>query len=89
LTRAGDLRAAIRIDAVIGSREIVVKSVGPQVSSVPGMLGATIMGDGSVLIILDLAPLVRHGITVANSVWPMGSVTYRHRSSKMCGYVRW
>ena len=63
LTRAGDLRAAIRIDAVIGSREIVVKSVGPQISSVPGLLGATIMGDGSVLIILDLAPLVRHGIT--------------------------
>ena len=61
LTRAGDLRAAIRIDAVIGSREIVVKSVGPQISSVPGLLGATIMGDGSVLIILDLAPLVRHG----------------------------
>jgi chemosensory pili system protein ChpA (sensor histidine kinase/response regulator) len=63
LTRAGDLRAAIRIDAVIGSREIVVKSVGPQISSVPGLLGATIMGDGSVLVILDLAPLVRHGIT--------------------------
>ncbi|MGC1548403.1 MAG: Hpt domain-containing protein [Rhodanobacter sp.] len=62
LTRAGDLRAAIRIDAVIGSREIVVKSVGPQISSVPGILGATIMGDGSVLVILDLAPLVRHGI---------------------------
>jgi chemosensory pili system protein ChpA (sensor histidine kinase/response regulator) len=62
LTRAGDLRAAIRIDAVLGSREIVVKSVGPQISSVPGLLGATIMGDGSVLVILDLAPLVRHGI---------------------------
>lgn len=62
LTRAGDLRAAIRIDAVIGSREIVVKSVGPQISSVPGLLGATIMGDGSVLMILDLAPLVRYGI---------------------------
>ncbi|QNK00326.1 Hpt domain-containing protein [Dyella telluris] len=62
LTRSGDVRAAIRIDAVIGSREIVVKSVGPQISSVPGILGATIMGDGSVLIILDLAPLVRHGI---------------------------
>jgi chemosensory pili system protein ChpA (sensor histidine kinase/response regulator) len=44
---------------VIGSREIVVKSVGPQVSSVPGIFGATIMGDGSVVIILDLAPLVR------------------------------
>jgi chemosensory pili system protein ChpA (sensor histidine kinase/response regulator) len=63
LTRSGELRGAIRIDAVIGSREIVVKSVGPQVSSVPGILGATIMGDGSVLVILDLAPLVRHGLS--------------------------
>lgn len=62
LARAGDLRAAIRVDAVLGSREIVVKSVGPQVSSVPGVLGATIMGDGSVLVILDLAPLVRSGM---------------------------
>ena len=42
-----------------GSREVVVKSVGPQVSSVPGIFGATIMGDGSVVMILDLAPLVR------------------------------
>jgi len=49
----------VRIDAVIGSREIVVKSVGPQISSVPGIFGATIMGDGSVVMILDLAPLVR------------------------------
>jgi chemosensory pili system protein ChpA (sensor histidine kinase/response regulator) len=60
MVRAGDLRAAIRIDTVIGSREIVVKPVGPQISNVPGMFGATIMGDGSVMLILDLAPLVRH-----------------------------
>ncbi|HET7664118.1 MAG TPA: cell envelope integrity protein TolA [Rhodanobacteraceae bacterium] len=68
LARSGDLRAAVRIDAVLGSREIVVKPVGPQVSSVPGIFGATIMGDGSVLLILDLAPLVRHGIARAEHV---------------------
>jgi chemosensory pili system protein ChpA (sensor histidine kinase/response regulator) len=60
MVRAGDLRAAIHIDSVIGSREIVVKPVGPQISNVPGMFGATIMGDGSVMLILDPAPLVRH-----------------------------
>ncbi|HXE65986.1 MAG TPA: Hpt domain-containing protein [Rhodanobacteraceae bacterium] len=60
MVRAGDLRAAIRIDTVIGSREIVVKPIGPQISNVPGMFGATILGDGSVMLILDLAPLVRH-----------------------------
>ena len=60
MVRTGDLRAAIRIDTVIGSREIVVKPIGPQISNVPGMFGATILGDGSVMLILDLAPLVRH-----------------------------
>ena len=59
-TSLGDLRAAIHIDTVIGSREIVVKPVGPQISNVPGMFGATILGDGSVMLILDLAP--RHPI---------------------------
>jgi len=59
LARSGDLRAAICVDQVIGSREIVVKPVGPQVSSVTGIFGATIMGDGSVVVILDVAPLAR------------------------------
>jgi chemosensory pili system protein ChpA (sensor histidine kinase/response regulator) len=59
LARSGDLRAAICVDQVMGSREIVVKPVGPQVNSIPGIFGATIMGDGRVVIILDVAPLVR------------------------------
>lgn len=59
LVRSGELRAAVCIDQVLGSREIVVKPVGPQVASIPGIFGATIMGDGSVVVILDVAPLVR------------------------------
>jgi chemosensory pili system protein ChpA (sensor histidine kinase/response regulator) len=68
MTRTGDQRAAVRIDSVIGSREIVVKSVGPQISSVPGIFGATIMGDGSVVMILDLAPLVRRAAALRERV---------------------
>ncbi|HOX71074.1 MAG TPA: Hpt domain-containing protein [Dokdonella sp.] len=68
MTRTGDQRAAVRIDGVVGSREIVVKSVGPQISSVPGIFGATIMGDGSVIMILDLAPLVRRVASLRASV---------------------
>ncbi|GMV30566.1 MAG: hypothetical protein AMXMBFR59_26910 [Rhodanobacteraceae bacterium] len=64
MTRTGDQRAAVRIDGVIGSREVVVKSVGPQISSVAGIFGATIMGDGSVVMILDLAPLVRRFVAL-------------------------
>src|SRR5690606_41494510 len=59
LVRAGDLRAAVAIDQVIGNREIVVKPVGMQIASVPGIYGATITGDGRVVVILDVAPLVR------------------------------
>ena len=66
LVRSGDLRAAVSIDQVLGNREIVVKPVGPQVGSVPGIFGATIMGDGRVVVILDVAPLVRrHGRAAA------------------------
>ncbi len=64
LVRAGDQRAAVRIDGVLGSREIVVKPVGPQINSVPGIFGATIMGDGSVVMILDLAPLLRRALSL-------------------------
>ena len=47
------------MDAVQGSREIVVKSLGPQFAGVGGISGATILGDGSVVVILDLLALVR------------------------------
>ncbi|TXH70310.1 MAG: hybrid sensor histidine kinase/response regulator [Lysobacteraceae bacterium] len=59
LTRSGDLHVAVSIDQIVGNREIVVKPIGPQVASIPGIFGATIMGDGSVVVILDVAPLVR------------------------------
>jgi len=67
LARSGELRAAIAVDQVMGSREIVVKPVGPQVSSLPGIFGATVMGDGSVVVILDVLPLVRRHLSQADS----------------------
>jgi chemosensory pili system protein ChpA (sensor histidine kinase/response regulator) len=75
MTRTGDQRAAVRIDSVIGSREIVVKSVGPQISSIPGIFGATIMGDGSVVMILDLAPLVRRSAALRERAEAAGEAT--------------
>ncbi len=60
LSRSGQDRIAICVDQVLGSQEIVVKPVGPQVTSIPGVYGASIMPDGGVVVILDLGPLVRH-----------------------------
>ncbi len=50
---------AVIVDQLIGSREIVSKAVGPQISSIPGVSGATILADGRVVLILDIAALVQ------------------------------
>ncbi len=71
LARSGDQRAAICVDNVLGSREIVVKPTGPQVSSIPGIFGATIMGDGRVVVILDVAPLVRRAAAIEHAPIPV------------------
>ena len=71
LVRSGELRAAVAIDQVVGNREIVVKSGGPQLASVPGIFGATIMGDGSVVVILDVAPLVRRQAAMPRDTAPV------------------
>ena len=59
LVRAGEHSTAIVTDELIGSREIVVKSVGPQISGIRGISGATILGDGRICVILDVGALVR------------------------------
>lgn len=63
LVHTGDHRVAIQVDSLLGNREIVVKSVGAQISTVPGIYGATILADGRVVLILDVASLVRLGLT--------------------------
>ena len=62
LLRSGDLRVALHIDEIIGNREIVVKPLGKQLSQVKGLSGASIMADGSVVLILDVNGLIRHGV---------------------------
>jgi chemosensory pili system protein ChpA (sensor histidine kinase/response regulator) len=60
LIRSEGMNVALQVDEVLGSEEIVVKPVGPQVNSVPGLSGATILGDGRVVLILETAALVRN-----------------------------
>jgi len=59
LVRAGEHSTGLVTDELVGSREIVVKSVGPQISAIRGISGATILGDGRIVIILDIGALVR------------------------------
>ncbi len=62
MIRAGDQIAAFRVRGLQGHQEVVIKPVGPQISSIPGILGGTIAADGQVMIILDMGPLIRRGL---------------------------
>ena len=53
LLQAGHERLAIHTDALAGQCEVVIKNIGPQLSCASGIEGATIMGDGSVVLIID------------------------------------
>jgi chemosensory pili system protein ChpA (sensor histidine kinase/response regulator) len=59
LVRSKEHAVAVQVDSLAGSREIVVKSLGPQFAGVHGISGATILGDGRVVVILDLLATIR------------------------------
>ena len=63
LVRSNEYAVAVQVDVLAGSREIVVKSVGPQFANVHGISGATILGDGRVVVILDLLATIRTDYT--------------------------
>jgi two-component system, chemotaxis family, sensor kinase CheA len=56
---AGGRRIAAVCDLLLGEEEVVVKSLGPLLASVRGYLGASILGDGRIALLLDPATLAR------------------------------
>ncbi len=59
LVREEALNCAVQIEQVIDSRDLVVKPLGPYLRKIRGIVGATILGDGSVVPVLDLPELIR------------------------------
>ncbi|HEY7773300.1 MAG TPA: Hpt domain-containing protein [Marinagarivorans sp.] len=70
LVRSAQHTMALQVDGLMGSREIVVKSLGAQFSAVQGLSGATVMGDGSVVVILDPHALVRRAVATIGLAAP-------------------
>jgi two-component system chemotaxis sensor kinase CheA len=54
----GKLRAGLIVDKVIGQQEIVVKALSPLMGHLPGLSGATILGDGRIAFIVDIPGLM-------------------------------
>ena len=57
LLQSGNSLAAVLVDLIEGTREIVVKNIGPQMARITGVVGATVRGDGRVMLILNPVPL--------------------------------
>jgi chemosensory pili system protein ChpA (sensor histidine kinase/response regulator) len=60
LLRTGAQHIAIEVDALLGNQEVVVKNIGPQLARVPGIVGATVLGDGEIALIINPIALAGH-----------------------------
>ncbi len=58
IVKVGERLIAVSIEALYGEEEIVIKSLGDLLSDIQGIAGATIAGDGKVVLILDLNSLL-------------------------------
>ncbi len=56
---SGDKKVGVVVDRLIGEQEIVIKSLGGYLGQVPGLSGATILGDGKVALIVDARAIVK------------------------------
>jgi chemosensory pili system protein ChpA (sensor histidine kinase/response regulator) len=75
LIKGGTERIALEVDSLTGNQEVVVKAVGPQLARVPGLAGATVLGNGEVALIINPVALAaraveRMGVPTQESVVP-------------------
>jgi chemosensory pili system protein ChpA (sensor histidine kinase/response regulator) len=76
LLRSGIQRIALHVDEMLGTQEIVVKNVGPQLARVPGVGGATVLPDGRIALIINpvqLAQRLRVATARAEAAQPVAA----------------
>jgi chemosensory pili system protein ChpA (sensor histidine kinase/response regulator) len=61
IVRSGSTRIALHVDHVAPSQEVVVKHVGPQLARLTGMAGATVLGNGDIVLILNPVQIAATG----------------------------
>lgn len=58
VTTEGNREAGFMVDEIIGQQQVVIKSLGESLQDIPGISGGTILGDGRVALIIDIASLI-------------------------------
>jgi chemosensory pili system protein ChpA (sensor histidine kinase/response regulator) len=59
LLKSGQHMTAVHVDEMIGNQEVVVKNIGPQLARVSGIAGATVLGTGEVVLIINPVQLAQ------------------------------
>ncbi|MGY1488124.1 Hpt domain-containing protein [Methylobacillus pratensis] len=68
LLRSGQYRVALHVDDIVGNQEVVMKQIGPQLARVPGLIGATVLGDGGIVLIINPLQLANREALSAGSL---------------------
>ncbi len=55
---AAERRLGLVVDRLVGQQEVVIKSIGGKLRSIPGIAGATELGDNEVVLVLDVEALI-------------------------------
>ncbi|GAB6152507.1 chemotaxis protein CheA [Desulfosporosinus burensis] len=63
----GDKALGLIVDELRGQQEVVIKSLGEFLNNLPGIAGATILGDGKVTLILDIGSLIQDVLVTRKS----------------------
>lgn len=63
ILEADGKKSALFVDRLVGQQQVVIKSLETNFKRIPGVSGATIMGDGSVALILDVQAITQMGQT--------------------------
>ena len=75
LLRSGNYNIALHVDEVLGNQEAVMKPVGVQLARVPGIVGATVAGDGSIILIINPVQLANREVLAVGSMVVKASKT--------------
>jgi two-component system chemotaxis sensor kinase CheA len=60
VTRSGEKMAGILVDALVRQQEVVIKSIGERLKTIPGIAGATEVGEGEIVLVVDVGSLIDH-----------------------------
>ncbi len=71
IVEADGRRAALAVERLLGQQQVVIKSLETNYRRVPGIAGATVLGNGRVALILDVSALMRTGLAAAKSMEPL------------------